>query len=172
MITLVTGGARSGKSTWALEQALNSSLPRYFIATATAFDGEMEERIRQHKEERGSTFTTVEESLDLIAAMQACDTLPAIILLDCLTVWIGNLFYQNADDPARVRSHIDHFIEKIAYVNNDCVIVTNEVGMGIVPDNRLSRDFRDMQGYCNRRVAQNAERVVLMVSGIPLFVKQ
>ena len=171
MITLVTGGARSGKSTWALEQALANPLKRYFIATATAFDSEMEQRINLHKYERGSTFTTVEEPYDLLTAIQACDTDSSIILVDCLTVWIGNLFYKNSDDPACVRPHIDYLAESIASVKNDCIIVTNEVGMGLVPETPLGRLFRDLAGRANQVVADASDEVFLVVCGQPLQIK-
>lgn len=171
MITLVTGGARSGKSTWALEQALQCPAPRIFLATAQAFDTEMHARIEQHKNERGSTFKTIEEPLQLRTALQSIGTGQSIVLLDCLTVWLGNQFHRHNDNPLLVRPEVDALIEAIGQTAYNLIIVTNELGMGIVPDNLLARDFRDMQGYLNRHVAQVAHRVIFMVSGLPLTIK-
>ena len=169
-IYLITGGARSGKSTYAENLALKlckDSSRRCYIATAEAFDDEMRDRIRLHQERRADKFFTVEAPIELSKAVSdVCEGGKAdVILIDCLTVWTGNLLYHDRLDEK----------EKLLYVLRkatcDVVLVTNETGMGIVPDNALSRRFRDEAGYLNQAVASIADVVVLMVCGLPVFVK-
>lgn len=169
-ITLVTGGARSGKSRYALETAL--AFPRrLFVATAEPFDNEMRERIDKHQAERGDAFRTIEEPEDLAAVLR---TVPAdidVVLIDCLTVWLGNLMHHHGAELAGYPP-IDAFLEALT-TRPSCslILVTNEVGMGIVPEHPLGRRFRDHAGIVNARVAAVADRVVFMVSGIPMIIK-
>jgi len=171
-ITLITGGCRSGKSRYAQELACRYPQKRRFIATAVAFDSEMEERIKKHKEERGEEFSTIEEPHELASAIiTAYKERPSVILIDCLTVWVGNLLYRYEDDPSSVEKAIDDFYSAIENPLCDLVIVTNEVGMGIVPDNASARWFRDCAGGLNRNTALRAKNVVLCVCGIPVAIK-
>ena len=169
-IYLITGGARSGKSTYAENLALKlckDSSRRCYIATAEAFDDEMRERIRLHQERRSDKFFTVEAPIELSKALtDVCESKKAdVILIDCLTVWIGNLLYHERLEEK------EKLLSALRRATCDVVLVTNETGMGIVPDNALSRRFRDEAGYLNQAVASIAGSVVLMVCGLPVFVK-
>ncbi len=170
-ITLVTGGARSGKSSFAQELAMRYSGIRIFIATAIGIDEEMDLRISRHRKERGDRFETVESPWDLARAVDGLPMETEVALIDCLTVWLGNLMYRHEKEPSAVESAIDSFIEKAAAARPDLIIVTNEVGMGIVPENDLARRFRDIAGSLNRRIAGMASRVFLCVCGIPVTIK-
>ena len=177
MLTLITGGARSGKSRHALEVA-EPSTRRAFIATAQPFDDEMRCRIVDHKKERGKAYRTVEEPLDPAAALAALPAGTEVAILDCLTVWLGNLMFRSEHDgsalptePGSVREVRD-FLECLdAGPDFHLVVVTNELGMGLVPAEPLNRAFRDLAGRLNQEVALRADRVVLMVSGLPLALK-
>jgi adenosylcobinamide kinase/adenosylcobinamide-phosphate guanylyltransferase len=170
-ITLITGGTRSGKSSFALDVASKNYERRVFIATAVAFDEEMKRRIVQHQKERGNLFHTLEEPVHLTETLSAVPPGTEVALVDCLTVWIGNLYHHFQQSDAVVRSHVDEFLKVVPQVSYDLILVTNEVGWGIVPENPLARSFRDMAGYLNRQVAERAKRVYLLCCGIPLEVK-
>ena len=169
-VYLITGGARSGKSTYAENLALrlcNDSSRRCYIATAEAFDDEMKSRIKAHQDRRAGQFFTVEAPVELGKAItDVCDGRRAdVILVDCLTVWTGNLlYYERLEEKERLLS-------ALKAATCDVILVTNETGMGIVPDNALSRRFRDEAGFVNQAVAAIADNVVLMVCGLPMSVK-
>ncbi|MBU2510794.1 bifunctional adenosylcobinamide kinase/adenosylcobinamide-phosphate guanylyltransferase [bacterium] len=169
LVTLVTGGSRSGKSTYALKLAENK-VNKVFIATAEPLDDEMNERITDHKRERAGQYLTLEEPVKVWEAIRSVSEEIDVIVLDCLTVWLGNLQYHLND-----REKEDAAVQKLITVlrNPPCeiVVVTNEVGMGIVPENELSRRFRDAAGWLNQLVAAVAQKVVLVVSGIPVIIK-
>jgi adenosylcobinamide kinase/adenosylcobinamide-phosphate guanylyltransferase len=169
-ITLVTGGVRSGKSAHALSLALGRQGKRAFIATAEPLDGEMRERIESHRRERGDAFLTVEEPLDPARSLRALPADVAVALLDCLTVWLGNLMHRG-DGIDDAHPQVASLMELLKDPPFDLVIVTNEVGMGIVPHNDMARRFRDLAGRVNREVAALADEVILMVCGIPVTVK-
>lgn len=170
-VTLLTGGARSGKSRYALSLASAYPTPRVFIATADAFDEEMHQRIARHREERDGDFVTSEAPLDPGAALERLPANTQVAVLDCLTVWLGNLMHH---DPGETGSYepIDRFLDLLDWPPCDLIVVTNEVGMGIVPHNALARRFRDAAGALNQQVAARADRVFFMVSGCPLSVKE
>jgi adenosylcobinamide kinase / adenosylcobinamide-phosphate guanylyltransferase len=168
-LTLVLGGARSGKSRYA--ECLIAALPPpwqppwTYVATAEALDKEMTERIGAHRARRGSQWRTIEAPRDLRAALSTCQKMP--VLVDCLTLWLSNLMLAKADielETARLE-------EALAASSAPVVLVANEVGSGIVPDHPLGRRFRDLQGVLNQRMAVHADHVVLMVAGLPLAVK-
>lgn len=161
MRTLITGGVKSGKSSYALTIASSFAPPRRFLATATAFDDEMRAKIARHKEERGDRFETIEEPLDIQ------NRLTEGMILDCLPLWLNNMFYYERE--ADVDRALDELIERLP---RDIVIVTNEVGMGFIPADALSRRYGNLLGRCNARVAAACDRVVLMVAGIPLDAKR
>jgi adenosylcobinamide kinase/adenosylcobinamide-phosphate guanylyltransferase len=168
---LITGAARSGKSRHALELA--AAWPRRaYVATAEAVDAEMAERIRRHRDERGAGFVTVEEPLDPAAALGRLPAGTDVAVVDCLTVWLGNLVHRRAG--ATALRHPEDLPEVAAFLRRlddpPCrlVVVTNEVGWGVVPENPLARSFRDLAGRVNEAVAKRCERVVLMVCGRPL----
>ncbi|MBS3800535.1 MAG: bifunctional adenosylcobinamide kinase/adenosylcobinamide-phosphate guanylyltransferase [Thioalkalivibrio sp.] len=169
-VILITGGARSGKSAEAL-RLTDGFARRVFIATAEAFDEEMRQRIERHQAERGNEWETVEEPLDLAGAVRRMDDPQSAVVIDCLTVWLGNLMHRDANTAEDAPS----CAELVDALRRSCagrvIVVTNEVGMGIVPEHALSRRYRDVAGRLNQRVAAIADRVILMVSGQPLVVK-
>lgn len=171
-ITLVTGGTRSGKSAFALELALRGHSSRTFIATATATDREMEERIARHRRERGDRFHTVEEPYDLARVVSRLPRNGGVALVDCLTVWLGNLYHRFSGEEAKVRDRVGEFLGALDAAPCDLILVTNEVGWGIVPENPLARSFRDMAGHLNRKAAEKAHCVYLICMGIPLTLKK
>lgn len=163
---LITGGARSGKSTLAERMVEGFGLPATYIATAQAFDAEMEARIAEHKARRGAGWTTVAEPFDLPDALQAAD--PARpVLIDCLTLWLTNLMLAERDWQAPAEALAGSLARDRAPV----VIVTNEVGAGIVPENALARAFRDDAGRLNQTIAQACDELWLAVAGHPLKIK-
>jgi adenosylcobinamide kinase / adenosylcobinamide-phosphate guanylyltransferase len=164
-LTLVLGGARSGKSRYA--ESLIAALPPpwVYIATAEAGDEEMTVRINAHRARRGPDWRTIEAPRDLTAALAASERLP--VLIDCLTLWLSNLLLADADIDAEIK----RLENALMVANAPVVLVANEVGSGIVPDHPLGRKFRDLQGVLNQRIAARADRVVLMVAGLPLTVK-
>jgi adenosylcobinamide kinase/adenosylcobinamide-phosphate guanylyltransferase len=181
-VILVTGGARSGKSAFAERLALESGREVFYIATCTAGDEEMAQRIREHRSRRPPSWTTVEEPLQPGAVMRERDGPGRLFLLDCLTLLVSNLLLQIAGRdgeqlPARpdvsdqILRAADELAAVVASLEADTVVVTNEVGMGLVPDWPLGRIFRDLSGRVNQRFAALADEVYLMVCGIPLRVK-
>ena len=165
-LTLVLGGARSGKSGYAERLLGDSGQGCVYIATAEAWDDEMRQRIARHRADRPPEWETVEAPLDL---PQALDGLPAgrPVLIDCLTLWLSNVMLAERD----VAAETDALLGALARTAAPVVCVSNEVGLGIVPDNALARRFRDAQGTVNQRVAARADRVVLMTAGLPLVLK-
>ena len=164
-LTLVLGGARSGKSKYA--ESLITALPPpwLYVATAEALDAEMTERIAVHRARRGGDWRTIEAPHDLAGALAAPAGAP--VLVDCLTLWLSNRMLAQADIDAET----DRLEDALGRRASPLVLVSNEVGLGIVPDNALARRFRDLQGHLNQRIAARADRVVLMVAGLPLTVK-
>jgi len=170
-ITLITGGARSGKSSFALSLGLRNYSKRAFIATAVPFDQEMKQRVARHREERGDQFHTIEEPIELPLVLTALPAGTDVGVVDCLTVWLGNLYHHFQDAEEKVRVQVDAFLDHLDHPVCDLILVANEVGWGIVPENPLARSFRDMAGYLNRRVAQKAASAYLLCCGIPLTLK-
>lgn len=168
MITFIIGGARSGKSRFALEKASLHSGKKAYIATAQALDNEMKERIEKHKKERSEEWITIEEPLNITALIKNIHTQYDVILIDCLTLWLSNLMLGNKG----IETEIETFCSSLSTVQCSLFTVSNEVGMGIVPDNELSRKFRDMTGYLNQKVAGIANEVYSVTAGIPLKIKQ
>ncbi|MDJ0639048.1 MAG: bifunctional adenosylcobinamide kinase/adenosylcobinamide-phosphate guanylyltransferase [Paracoccaceae bacterium] len=163
---LITGGARSGKSRIAEGWVAKAPGKPIYIATGQAFDAEMARRIKDHQDRRGPEWTTVAEPLDLLGALERTDGMGAR-LVDCLTLWLSNLMHEKADwqDAAR------HLAMALPRQQSPVVIVTNEVGGGIVPENALARAFRDAQGHLNQTVAAAVDEVYLAVAGYPMKVK-
>lgn len=164
-IILITGGARSGKSAIAEARTLALGPRTVYIATAQAFDPEMAARIKAHQDRRGAEWTTHAEPLNLVAALDATDGQPRLV--DCLTLWLSNLMLGGHDWRAAGRDLVAALPRQAAPV----VLVTNEVGAGIVPENRLARDFRDAARWLNQWVASVAHEVTLAVAGLPMKVK-
>jgi len=168
-VIYVTGGARSGKSTFALQLA-NGYRNRVFIATAEPFDEEMQRRIGKHQEERANRFVTIEEPLFPQRAFQNLKKGIDLVLLDCLTVWTANLMHHLVDQHA-IDEQIALFFDALSKPPCDIILVSNEVGMGIVPDNAMSRQFRDIAGIINQKAANIATEAWLLCSGLSLRLK-
>ncbi|MEE9453621.1 MAG: bifunctional adenosylcobinamide kinase/adenosylcobinamide-phosphate guanylyltransferase [Paracoccaceae bacterium] len=165
-ISLVLGGARSGKSGFAERLADATDRPKTYIATAQAFDVEMTARIAKHRFDRGPGWTTIEAPRDIIAALKKADP-TSVILIDCMTLWLSNLLLAKADIAVETTRFLDH----IARIPNPVICVSNEVGMGLVPENPLGREFRDAQGILNQRLAKRADLAVFIAAGLPLVLK-
>ncbi|MCP5080545.1 MAG: bifunctional adenosylcobinamide kinase/adenosylcobinamide-phosphate guanylyltransferase [Alphaproteobacteria bacterium] len=166
-LTLILGGARSGKSTHGESLADGHQGPLVYIATAQAYDGEMTTRIAAHVARRGAVWRTVEEPLDLPGAIMAADKDGSFTLVDCITLWLTNVLLGEHDVAART----SRLLEVVGGCTGPLVLVSNEVGLGIVPENALARRFRDEAGMLNQKLAQVAERVVLVTAGLPLQLK-
>ncbi len=164
--TLVLGGARSGKSRFAQEQAEASPLELVFVATAQAYDAEMEDRIAHHAAARGPRWRLREAPLDLAEVLAEADG-TRFLLVDCLTLWLSNVMLRG-DDPDSAAAAL---AAAAAALRGPAIFVSNEVGSGIVPDNALARRFRDAQGRLNQAMAAVCGRVVLVVAGLPLTLK-
>ena len=169
-IVLITGGARSGKSGYAEQRARGLGPRLLYIATAENRDKEMCQRIAEHKRRRGNEWVTIEEPLELTATLLAQRTRTDCALVDCLTLWLSNLLL--AYEVKYAREKVERFVETTSQLDFHLMLVTNEVGWGIVPDNSLARQFRDLSGWANQRMATVANEVVLMVTGIPMIVKK
>lgn len=164
---LVLGGARSGKSRYAQARAEALGTNCLYFATAQAFDAEMQERIARHKAERGGQWRTIEVPLELPQAIRDHAGKDSVILVDCLTLWASNLMMAERDPEAATLS----LCEAIEAVAGQLILVANEVGLGIVPDNPLARQFRDIAGRMNQAVAAAADEVTFIAAGLPLKLK-
>ena len=191
-LIVILGGARSGKSAFSERLAASKGLPVAFIATATAGDNEMRERIARHRASRPKEWYTIEEPLGLARAVRQAAELADVLLLDCITLWLGNLLLQTSgqyekDDEGEAEFHtrsklfdesaLKEIEAMLAVVkslgpNKTLIIVSNEVGFGVVPDYFLGRLYRDTLGYVNQRLAQVAERVYFMVAGMAVDIKR
>jgi adenosylcobinamide kinase/adenosylcobinamide-phosphate guanylyltransferase len=165
--TLVLGGARSGKSAFAEKRVLESGLRPIYIATAQIWDDEMRLRANAHIARRGEAWNCIEEPNDLEGVLREADQSGNHILVDCLTLWLTNLMMAEVDIPARISS----LIAQISAMNTPLVLVTNEVGLGIVPDNKMAREFRDHAGILHQKIAEISEEVYFIAAGLPLQMK-
>jgi adenosylcobinamide kinase/adenosylcobinamide-phosphate guanylyltransferase len=166
-LTLVLGGVRSGKSRHAEQLALASGLAPVYVATAQALDGEMARRIAIHRERRGAAWQTIEEPLDLVGTLQRACSPERIVLVDCLTLWLTNLMVAERD----VEAECAQLLTALAGRSGPLVLVSNEVGQGITPDNAMARRFIDHAGWLHQGIAEQADAVVLMTTGLPQRLK-
>jgi adenosylcobinamide kinase / adenosylcobinamide-phosphate guanylyltransferase len=164
-LTFVLGGGRSGKSRYAEQLVMAAPSPWIYIATAEAYDEEMRDRIATHQLRRGQGWETVESPISLPEAIADASQVP--MLVDCLSMWVSNLMLGDRDLPGAFKAFDDALAKRTA----PTVLVSNEVGLSIVPDNALGRAFRDELGVLNQRVAARAARVIFMVAGLPMVVK-
>lgn len=174
-LILITGGARSGKSSYALKVAEKISKKRVFIATCPQLDSEMSARIRRHTEERnGRGWKTIEEEINLDGLFPERVQGMGVVLIDCVTLWVNNILYmlgeENVDD-CKIKELCSLWLDKIMAYPGTVICVTNEVGLGVVPENTLARKYRDLVGTCNQLLGKNADEVVLVSCGIPLSIK-
>ena len=166
--TLVLGGARSGKSAFAESLVSTSTLAKVYVATATAGDEEMKSRIALHRARRGEGWTTIEEPLALVDALTREAGRTRVVLVDCLTLWLSNLMFAGRDPDVEGR-RLTQFLD---VAKHPVVFVSNEVGLGLVPEAPLGRAFRDAQGRLNQLVAAAVPQVVFMAAGLPLWLKR
>lgn len=172
-VTFVLGGCKSGKSAHALELAEALKAERYiYVATCVPADPEMHERVRRHQKERGPNWQTVEEPLQIEQVIARHAGPQTVLLVDCLTLWVTNLLMDGRDRTSKeIESRLDALCRTLDHRSGPILLVSNEVGTGIVPENRLARRFRDVAGLVNQKVAAVADRVVWMVAGIPVPIK-
>ncbi len=170
-ITLITGGVKSGKSSYALQAGQGVGTRRSFIATATALDDEMAEKIRAHRLERGDAWRTFEEPRDIAPVLERVAAKSDVVLIDCLTLWVSNLLtlYDMPED--RIMAEADRLAASLEKAGCPVILVTNEVGLGIMPADRLSRKYQNLLGIVNRRMAGLSSSIFLMVSGIGVKIK-
>jgi adenosylcobinamide kinase/adenosylcobinamide-phosphate guanylyltransferase len=169
-VIFITGGARSGKSRLAEARAREFGTPLCYLATGQAGDGEMTDRIARHQARRGPEWQTLEEPLRLLEAIQGHDGYFSAMLLDCLTLWLSNLLFHYGN-PGQVLEEVRALAGAFGGLQTPLVIVSNEVGMGIVPENQLARTFRDLAGEANELIAAAADEVYVTFSGLPLKLK-
>ncbi len=167
-LALVVGGAKSGKSRLAQQMAEGRPGPRLYVATGEAKDAEMQARIRRHQEDRGPSWRTLEEPVALGQALAQADGRFGVILVDCLTMWLSNLLAQGEGAFAQER---DRLLEVLPTLRTPVLLVSNEVGGGIVPVNPLARRFRDEAGLLHQELARRADLAVLVVCGLPVWLK-
>jgi adenosylcobinamide kinase/adenosylcobinamide-phosphate guanylyltransferase len=165
-ITFVTGGQRSGKSSHAQKLAEELSTAPIYLATSRIWDEDFRQRVERHQNDRGNQWTTIEEEKQLSKLRFKGQT----VLLDCITLWLTNIFYDNNNDVEKslqeAKAEWDAFIKQ----DFNLIVVSNELGMGVHPENEIARKFADLQGWMNQYIAKKADEVILMVSGIPLTV--
>jgi adenosylcobinamide kinase / adenosylcobinamide-phosphate guanylyltransferase len=176
-ILLVTGGCRSGKSAYAQQMAETLPPARLYLATSPVTDEEMQRRVQEHQAaRRGRNWHTVEEQVDLVSVFRR-NTEHNVLLVDCVTLWVNNLMY-HADrqeqriTEADIAEQCGHMLDAARSLRGTVIFVTNEVGMGVVPDNAQARQYRDLVGRANQIIAAAAERVTFMSCGIPLLLKE
>ena len=178
---LILGGARSGKSHYAQEIALKSSPPVLFVATAEAGDEEMRQRIEEHKKARPAKWSTLEVTARIGSEIKQNIGKAQVVIVDCVTLLVSNILNQYNDedgepiDASRIEEEVarevSELVECIKHVSASFIIVTNEVGLGLVPPNKLSRLYRDLLGKANQILAQHADNVLIMVAGVPVKIK-
>ncbi len=177
-IILITGGARSGKSSYALELAESISTKRLFVATCPKIDAEMSERVRRHQEERqGRGWVTIESETDLVSVLSDKAEGFEVVLIDCITLWVNNILFADEShgfslNDQNIAALCNKWLETAQHFKGTVICVTNEVGLGIVPDNALARKYRDLVGTCNQLIGKNATEAILVSCGIPLFLKK
>jgi adenosylcobinamide kinase/adenosylcobinamide-phosphate guanylyltransferase len=169
-LIFITGGCRSGKSQFALDYANRHFRKKLYLATCEALDEEMVKRIEDHKKRRGLDWQTVEEPIKIAEAIRQHENDMEVILLDCITLWLSNLLIRQKSDYA-IMEEVSRLIDTVKQGQPSLIFVSNEVGMGIVPVDPLGRRFRDLAGMANQKMAEGAQTVVFMVSGIPIFLK-
>ena len=170
-VTFILGGCRSGKSRYALQLAEASpGTKKVYVATCIPQDQEMEQRVARHRKDRGSEWETLESPLELAQTLKEWSRNDHVLLVDCLTMWVSNLLMQNAD-PEQLRGHAQVLAGQLGSGAGQVILVSNEVGAGVVPDNALARTFRDAVGELNQIVASVAQTVFWTAAGIPMRIK-
>lgn len=169
-ITFVLGGTRSGKSSYAVDAAKSSSEKVAYLATCVPYDDEMHERVKLHRKERPEYWTTFEEPVNLEPLLKDIDSKFEVIIIDCLTLFVSNLLQDDFDED-KIKTKLNQVMTALKDVSYNSFIVSNEVGLGIVPESELGRKFRDVAGRANQLVANYADEVFFVVSGLPVKIK-
>lgn len=164
MVTLITGGIKSGKTSYGLSLGKLYTSKAY-IATAVSFDNEMKDKIEMHQKERGKLWKTVEEPIEISKALYSITE--DFVMIDCVTLWLNNLMYYEKDIDLYIKS----FCDTLIYCPKEVIIVTNEIGLGVIPEKKNIREYINKLGLLNQKIGEIADRVVLMVSGIPIYIK-
>jgi adenosylcobinamide kinase/adenosylcobinamide-phosphate guanylyltransferase len=164
MVTLITGGIKSGKTSYGLSLGKLYTSKAY-IATAVSFDNEMKDKIEMHQKERGKLWKTVEEPIEISKALFSITE--DFVMIDCVTLWLNNLIYYEKDIDLYIKS----FCDTLIYCPKEVIIVTNEIGLGVIPEKKNIREYINKLGLLNQKIGEIADRVVLMVSGIPIYIK-
>lgn len=171
-VTLVLGGAASGKSRFAQQLAESAGGPLLYVATARAGDEEMQARIARHRQDRGDCWQTLEVTHDLAGQLPKAAQGKAAVLIDCVTLWLSNLLLEDAEHPeASVWPAVNAFLAALDQVSAPVILVSNELGLSLVPEHRLGRIFRDLAGQVNQRLAARADHVWLVTAGLPQALK-
>jgi len=166
----ITGGARSGKSAFAEQLAADISGKRAYLATAQALDAEMVARIEHHRKRRGSAWDTYEEPLAVAELLRKLAGNYQVVLLDCVTLWLSNHMARTEKDDG-ILAQVDDLVSALKAFSGTSIVVSNEVGLGIVPDNALARRFRDLAGILNQQIARTADEAYFLAAGIPMKIK-
>jgi adenosylcobinamide kinase/adenosylcobinamide-phosphate guanylyltransferase len=169
-LILITGGCRSGKSQFALDYANRHFHKKLYLATCEALDEEMAKRIEDHRKRRGLDWHTVEEPIKIAEVIKQHQNDTEVILLDCVTLWLSNLLMRQESDH-EIMNEVSRLMDTVKQGQTSFIFVSNEVGMGIVPVEPLGRRFRDLSGMANQKIAEAAQTVIFMVSGITIFLK-
>lgn len=170
-LVLVLGGVRSGKSSYALREAEKIGGEKALVATAEPLDDEMKERIAKHKTDRSGIWDTIEEPLDIAETLERIKNHYNVVVIDCLTLWLSNLMGKWNEESNKIQVEMDKLAKSCLDFPGYLYLISNEVGMGIVPDNRLARRFRDRAGELNKQLAQVSDKVIFMHAGIPVTIK-
>ena len=171
MVTLLTGGARSGKSSLAQQWAESQPGKLLYVATATVGDEEMAARVLRHRQQRNERWQTLEEPLWMVERLAEASAGMDGVVVDCLTLWLSSLYFHFDEQPEPVMRQVDRLIDCLPEVSAPLWMVSNELGNGIVPENRMARAFRDLNGEVNQRLAAVADKVFLVTAGLPLQLK-
>ena len=168
-LIFITGPVRSGKSNFAVNLAKKSKKKIIFIATCKPVDTEMKERIKKHKQQRPKEWITIEEEIDLGSVLRNISK-DKLIIIDCITLWVSNLFFHNFNEK-EILKIVNDLISIIKRKGLSVIIVSNEVGWGIVPNNKIARNFRDIMGIIHQKISESSNEIYLLVSGIPIKLK-
>ncbi|MCP4650507.1 MAG: bifunctional adenosylcobinamide kinase/adenosylcobinamide-phosphate guanylyltransferase [PVC group bacterium] len=168
-IIFITGSVRSGKSNYAVKLAKQSKQKIIFLATCTPADAEMKQRVRKHKKSRPKNWQTIEEPIDVISVLKQLKD-DELVIFDCLTLWVSNLLLSGFEEKEVIKI-IEKFVEQLKINKANVIIVSNEVGWGIVPENKLARVFRDIIGTAHQKIAKVSDEAYLMVAGMPMKIK-
>jgi len=167
MIYYITGGERSGKSSYAQELAEKMSDEPYYLATSRIWDKDFEKRVERHKSDRDDHWTTIEEEKEISTVIPK----NSVVVIDCVTLWLTNLYFDSENNVEKALELASIEIENLAKLDSKIIIISNEIGMGVHAQTHIARKFTELQGWTNQRIANKADKAIFMVSGLPLTLK-